>query len=469
MPIALLPLIYDVMVSVDAESRGSMFKKGSLFGFILLGLSHLWLFELTPWAPTTGIALLWIAYSLFLSLFYGAGFYLFSVIYTKKLRWLIFPLIWVLIEWIRAYGPLANTVSSLGYSQVLNQGLLQWASIVGVFGISFILVLFSCIIVECLIGKRRLIWTAVLIFTTVLCTSFSYYIFFFDPPTSTGSIKTLSIQPNYEQQFKMNPNNFDQIRLDLIMQTRIHEIRETELILWPEIITSSLNISNSTFRKNLDILVLNKKRHLIFGTPFYEKGSYFNAAVAFPHYSTKESVYKKTKLMPFGEYWPFRRVFNLLNLKNLVPGADYTPGNTPTILNANAAKIGMAICLESIYPQHFVQSVNKGANLLVTIANNAWFFDSSASKKLLQMTILRAVEQQRSVIQCANTGYSAIISPNGTVLNKIPATTKGFMQNSVSLYSKRSFYTKYSLVLPLLSICILGLLFLLGLRNKIRK
>ena len=74
MPIALLPLIYDLMVSVEAESHGSMFKKGVIFGFILLGLSHLWLFELTPWAPIAGIALLWGSYSIFLSIFYGIGF-----------------------------------------------------------------------------------------------------------------------------------------------------------------------------------------------------------------------------------------------------------------------------------------------------------------------------------------------------------------------------------------------------------
>ncbi|MBT6121265.1 apolipoprotein N-acyltransferase [bacterium] len=469
MPIALLPLIYDLMVSVEAESHGSMFKKGVIFGFILLGLSHLWLFELTPWAPIAGIALLWGSYSIFLSIFYGIGFYLFSLIYTRHLRWLILPLVWVLIEWARSYGPLANTVSSLGYSQVLNQGLLQWASLIGVFGLSFFLVLFSCIIIECLISKHRIIWILFLIIVTVSCTSVSYYMFFFNPPTSVGSIEILSIQPNYSQKFKMDPKNFDQIQLDLIMQTRIHETRKTELIVWPEIITASLNMSNKTFRKNLDVLILNKTRHLIFGTPFYEKGAYYNTAVKFPISSTSQSVYKKTKLMPFGEYWPFRQIFRLLNLKNLVPGADYTPGIKRTMLTANAAKIGMAICLESIYPQHFIQAIEKGANLLVTIANNAWFYDSSASAKLLQMTTLRAVEQRRTVIQCANTGYSAIISANGTVLKKIPANTKGFIESSVSLYSQRTFFSRYSLFLPLLSIGLLSLFFVLGLNVKFKK
>lgn len=173
--------------------------------------------------------------------------------------------------------------------------------------------------------------------------------------------------------------------------------------------------------------------------------------------------------MPFGEYWPFRQIFRLLNLKNLVPGADYTPGIKRTMLTANAAKIGMAICLESIYPQHFIQAIEKGANLLVTIANNAWFYDSSASAKLLQMTTLRAVEQRRTVIQCANTGYSAIISANGTVLKKIPANTKGFIESSVSLYSQRTFFSRYSLFLPLLSIGLLSLFFVLGLNVKFKK
>lgn len=104
---------------------------------------------------------------------------------------------------------------------------------------------------------------------------------------------------------------------------------------------------------------------------------------------------------------------------------------------------GGGLCLESVYPGYFRMSVLRGAQVLVVLLNNAWFFNSSAAQEHLQMSIFRAVENNRYLVQVANTGISAIVDPRGAVIQRSRLGEKRILTGRVDDSLKMSFYTRF--------------------------
>lgn len=117
--------------------------------------------------------------------------------------------------------------------------------------------------------------------------------------------------------------------------------------------------------------------------------------------------YDKLRLVPFGEYVPagFRWVFG----RKLTAGdADYVPGRLPPVLDWRGLPLGLAICFESILPQHARQAVRAGAEVLVVAANEAWL-PGYAQAQHVQLTALRAREVGRDALFVSNGGPTALL------------------------------------------------------------
>ncbi len=102
----------------------------------------------------------------------------------------------------------------------------------------------------------------------------------------------------------------------------------------------------------------------------------------------------------------------LTALKN-PDGLALTPQKMPPL-----ALLGSLICYEVIFPHMAQERVAQGAHILLTISNDSWFGKTAAPQQHLNHAVLRAVEQNRSVIRSTSSGYSALILPNGEVLHK---------------------------------------------------
>ena len=87
---------------------------------------------------------------------------------------------------------------------------------------------------------------------------------------------------------------------------------------------------------------------------------------------------------------------------------------------------------------------NEGANMLVTLTNDAWFGDSSAPYQHFSMTVFRAVENHLAVARAANTGISGLIAPDGRIVTKTSIFTQEALTASLPLrFAKPSFYTQF--------------------------
>ena len=133
--------------------------------------------------------------------------------------------------------------------------------------------------------------------------------------------------------------------------------------------------------------------------------------------------YRKQHLVPFGEFIPLESKIPFL--KKLAPaGFSCTAGDGPRVFKidpvaTNAPGAGALICFEDAFPYLSRRAVNAGADLLVTLANDAWFDGSCESEQHLAQAVLRCAENHRPMLRCTNRGVSAFIDRNGRVIRRI--------------------------------------------------
>jgi apolipoprotein N-acyltransferase len=141
---------------------------------------------------------------------------------------------------------------------------------------------------------------------------------------------------------------------------------------------------------------------------------YFNSAVLIKPDGSTGAIYRKLRLVPFGEFVPYRSVF-FFAAPLIESVADFSPGEAAVLLPVGDRLVSTAICYEVIYTDLLRQFVRGGSQLLVTITNDAWFGRTSAPYQHFNQAAMRAIENGRYLVRAANTGISGIVDPYGRV------------------------------------------------------
>ncbi len=177
-----------------------------------------------------------------------------------------------------------------------------------------------------------------------------------------------------------------------------------------------------------------------------ENGEEYNVVfTVYPDGSVDDAVYKKRKLVPFGEYVPFRRVAETLlpvfaNIGML--SEDLTPGSESELLDTEWGKIGTLICFDSIYEALTLQSVRDGANVMILPTNDSWFTDSAAAYMHNNQARYRAIESNRYFVRAADTGISDFINPRGETEGVLPPMKAGVTVGTVYMNTGRTLYSR---------------------------
>ena len=225
--------------------------------------------------------------------------------------------------------------------------------------------------------------------------------------------------------------------------------REIDLVCWPE-------CSGGSYEEGLDsfadeTIVMQRSRPsgqgvrplpeppgpLLLGASVYrgypeKPRDIYQAALLLDDRERLVGVYRKRYLMPFGEYVPGASVIPELRL-HFPLETEFDVGVTANVLACGAARLGVMLCYEDMLPAAAAALVGNSANLLVSLVNGSSFDDSLA---LLQHRLLaqgRAIELRRSMIRCAATGETCLISPWGTVERRVPLQAPGWFVADVPL------------------------------------
>ncbi|MFZ7111062.1 MAG: apolipoprotein N-acyltransferase [Desulfatiglandales bacterium] len=336
---------------------------------------------------------------------------------------------WVGLEYMRANVLTGFPWCLLGYSQYRMLTLIQMADLMGVYGLSFLIIFANALIYALLFdrtfsAKGFLKWEAVctgLLLAFALIYGHQRISGLENPDKTRPSFTAAIVQGNVDQSVKWHPQYQQKTIEDYERLTLKASAFHPALVVWPETAVPFFFQDGSEYTERVIQIVRKIHAELIFGSPAYtrENGAirYHNRAYSLSSTGEISGFYDKTHLVPFGEYVPMSRFFPFVH--RLVPAAgDFASGDKNTPLKLSRFTAGTLICFEIIFPELARAQTNAGADLLINLTNDAWFGMTSAPFQHLSMAVFRAVENRRFLIRSANTGFSAFVSPLGEIIQQ---------------------------------------------------
>lgn len=403
--------------------------------------------------PVAAAALILLAFSMYLALYHGAFGLLFALLARAKssrAALLAGPFLWVALELARTRIT-AFPWNLLGYAQTENTTLTRIASLTGVYGLSFEIMLVNSAFAAAFVvarERRRGLLIAALVAALVLQAGK------FVAPDSPSTDKTaLLLQSNIPVQENWTADYFQGTLRDLtwisLHPPATKEGQRFDLIVWPES-PSPFFLNDPGFRDVVDGLARQSQTWILTGSIGVDsasaltqrKSEVFNSAGLINPSGQLIARYDKVHLVPFGEYVPFKNVLPFMDMLTQQVG-DFVHGRSRAPLNAGGQRLGMSICYESIFPDEVRQSARLGADVLVNISNDGWYGDSGAWKQHLLMTQMRAVENGRWLLVATNTGITASVDPYGRIVTATGRKLRTALEAPYALESRTTFYTRH--------------------------
>lgn len=362
------------------------------------------------------------------------------------------PFIWVIFEFSREFFPFNGFPWNLtGYMLSYINPFAQLTSMLSIYGLSF-LVLFSSVNFFLFIKRKTkyslLILTINILFFVILFLAGNHRINnyidegkIFKVALIQGNIdESLKLKPNYETNKKIIDKYTMLIQESLKHSPDIIILPESAIPIYPYIDTS---LKEYFFQKIQTI-----KKPMIIGfdniilTPEREIDKVYNSVFLLNEDHNYLDSYNKIKLVPFGEYTPFRNKI-LENIFVYLQGIDFMKGEGQKIIHYGDLKAVPLICFESIFADFVSSFVEKGGNLIINITNDGWFGKTSGPYQHFEMARIRAIENGIYMVRVANTGISAVINPVGVVKSHLPLMKDGYIVQDIYLSNNRTFFILY--------------------------
>ncbi len=369
------------------------------------------------------------------------------------------PVTWVAMEYLRAKVFSGFPWELAGYSQYRFLHLIQVADLVGVYGISALLLFANTAMAIALLHWSELPWQGAIPTARQAITGLATLVLLTAALLVYGDLRMAAtdramekspavsvaiVQGNVDQAVKWDPRFQVLTTVKYRDLSRVAARSHPELIVWPETATPFFFGEDRALTRLVARTITETKSAYLIGSPARKKENgrqvLFNRAYLLDKDAHVTGTYDKVHLVPFGEYVPFKRWLPFIDTLVAQVG-NFRPGTKGSILNWDKGPIGVQICYEVIFPGLARAAVSKGARILVNLTNDAWFGTTSAAFQHFSMAVFRAIETRRSLVRAANTGISGFIDPAG----RIQATTGLFsakvLCRPVKLLNIKTLYT----------------------------
>jgi apolipoprotein N-acyltransferase len=439
---------------------------GFWFNFGTFFFGTIWLYT---GLHVMGGAPAWMAFGLMLGLtsimaLYqaGVGYAIARWLPEGPVRWLVgMPAVWVFIEWWRGWFLSGFAWLSLGYSQT-DTWLGNWAPIIGVYGISALLLASAGALVAMVRGSTRVrVIAAAVIVAPWLAAPALGSIEWTRP--SGPPVAVAIAQGAIPQQQKWLESNHDHT-LNLYRKLA-EEGFGTPLIVFPEASLPDLANELLPYLQSLYRDASSAGSAVVLGILRADvKGAteqYYNSVLAL---GDQVQWYDKSHLVPFAEFFPVPQfVRSWLRLMNL-PYSDFTRGDAhQPPLRAGGLKMATTICYEDGYGSAQLPALRE-ADTLVNVTNDAWFGHGSARHQHFQLARMRAMEAQRYMIRAANDGISAVIGPHGEIVARAPDFRRFLLHSAVTPRTGLTLYARVGNWL-VISLATLGIVVAVAMRT----
>jgi apolipoprotein N-acyltransferase len=385
----------------------------------------------------------------YLALFTAFGFALARLIWTRDAsRVIALAASLTIAEWLRGHVLTGFPWNAFGYALTEPLALAQTASLIGLWGLTFLSVAIfaspAALIDGSSRGRRPWIAPAIALALLVLMGIFGGIRLALQPTTMVAKVKLRIMQPNLRQDVRFNyAAKAEVMQKYLTLSDRASGpqstgVRDASILIWPESAFPFFLTREADAMAQIAEL-LPKGTVLITGSvraPDVPPGTRitraYNSIYAIDHDGSVLSVYDKLHLVPFGEYLPFQDWMEKLGFVQLtkVQGGFIAGTRRRTMEIPNAPRALPLICYEAVFPGD-VASRDDRAGWIVNLTNDGWFGISTGPYQHLQQARLRAIEEGLPVVRAANTGISAVIDPLGRIVARLGLGVEGVLDASL--------------------------------------
>jgi apolipoprotein N-acyltransferase len=488
--IALVPLFG---MAIESRPRLQLYLGAWAGGLVFWMLSVEWV-RLTD--PTAWFA--WLVMALVFSAWWP-GFLVLLRPAVGRLKiplMLAAPILWVGLEYVRAFILTGFPWYYLGHSQFRFLTLIQIADTTSALGVSFLIAVVSAWIVDLLslplwetkadvtrLARRQSLrlW----IVTLLVGGSLAYGTYRLSTAGFRTGPRLALLQTNFPQRYKMGGQPLEILeRIEQLIGRAIASEPRPDLIVWPETAYpyGFINVDPATSRTELARQVnlissevtaadwLDKKEKIeeylhaladqsgvpmLVGANCYDHRpdhlSKYNSALLFEPAVRAISAYNKIHLVPFGEYIPFLETLPWLTVftpyrNGYIPTLTF--GREPVLLSLGPYRMAIAICFEDTVP-HVIRRFfhenpgDRQPDMLVNMSNDGWFQGSSELDMHLAVSVFRTIEHRVPLVRAVNTGISALIDGNGEIRDTLPRLTEQLLSVTVPLDDRTSNYTTW--------------------------
>jgi apolipoprotein N-acyltransferase len=473
--IAFLPILFwlDSHRSADIRTR---FSAGVLFGLSAhLITLHFWF---------TLLDVTWLVILLYLLL---AGLFALKIALSMTvLGWLrrrsglsfalLLPAVWLPVEWLGSLlGDLRWTADHIAYSLSAFPFLVQFADLVGPYGVGALILVINGLLFEVLfaagakasgsLAPRDARPRALVALAAVCLVVLGYDAWAWSRPDSgEPTVRVALVQPNIGLAVKMSSETASEQWERLEALTRRAAADEPDLIVWPESASPYPLVHATdrpaTFRApELQALARDVGVPLLVGAEYYQvkaPGDFklYNAAIVAEADGTLRTGWAgKRYLVPFAEALPFRNLFGrFIDSREgdwrWIAGA-FSPGPRDVILQAGGSRVGVLVCFEQMFDVLSRGLRNAGAEFQVVMTNDAWWDRTVLQDYLANALRLRAIENRTDIVRVANTGISGFVDQKGRYHRRTQLFVEAVDSYEVHRSTERTLYTRTGNVIML--------------------
>ena len=257
----------------------------------------------------------------------------------------------------------------------------------------------------------------------------------------------------------------------LAREVKAGKVPQPDFVLWPE------NSSDLDPYRNPDARIVIDDAVRAIGVPTVigavvspEEGPLRNTLIQWDPADGPVATYDKRHIQPFGEYMPMRSFVRIFSKDVDRVQRDFGPGKTVGVFDLAGTKVGLVTCYEAAFDDAVRDTVKHGGRIIAVPSNNATFGRSEMTYQQLAMSQVRAVEHGRSVVVPVTSGVSAVIRPDGTIVQKTEMFTPAALVDEVPLRSSLTPATRMGPlpegVLALIAVAGLGWVTVRGVRAR---
>jgi apolipoprotein N-acyltransferase len=410
---------------------------------------------------------------------YGMYYALFAVltVYTGRKRSSLtlftWPALWIILEYIRANaGFLALPWNLMGHTMYNHPLMIGISDITGVYGVSFLIVMVNRYItgkvlsLKILSGRFTSVnvaerafwkqWKDTVIVAATVATTLAYGAHGLTKVSTEGNFRVAAIQSNSVAFSGMSLTE-QKDHLDIYRKLSLEAAdMNPELIIWPASSLPAPYRSSRLVRISLTRTAREAGIPLLVGGAGYDKVApkvkgtlpFSNSQFLVDRNGKVSEQYNKIRLLPFNEYPPLQGIVKWPRFITTITES-FQKGEEYTVFEVGEARFSTPICWENNFPDLVRKFVQEGSNLIINVTNEGFMGRTGGPYQTLAISVFRAVENRVPVIRAAPTGISAIIGPEGRIVDRVRGEdgsdlfVQGILVGDVPLAEKTTIYTLY--------------------------